>query len=549
MNSHKAMRVIWHSMITFMLILLSGCEPADTEDSIFADGLVYCSEGSPTSFNPQLVTSGTTIDATTRQLYNRLIDFNRDNYQLQPSLARSWHVTNDGTMITFYLRKDVQFHQTRYFTPTRNLNADDVIFSFQRILDQSNPFYRSVRGNFPFFQSINFAKLVADIEKIDEYTVRFKLTQPDASFLSNVGAPFAVILSKEYADQLLSKDDRSLLPMLDSLPIGTGPFKFNRYRSNAFIRFQRNENYWAHDVAIEKLIFNITPNNTGRLTKLLTNECDVISYPIAPQEIRSRENLRVEEVTSFNVAFMAFNTSKPPFDNPVVRKAVSLAINKQAIISAVYFDQAEIAHSLLPSASWAYEKPSELLPYAPEQAKILLENAGLSQGFTLDLWAMPVQRAYNPNAMKMAKLIRSDLSKVGINVNIITYEWSTFLRKLANSEHQSVLIGWAADHPDPDNFFSPLLSCSSARSGSNRSFWCNQAFDELLAKALLTRDTNKRREYYLQAQALLTEELPLLPIAHAKRAQAKIDTVQGNILTPFGGISFADTRKQTGGEN
>ncbi|TLU64844.1 ABC transporter substrate-binding protein [Thalassotalea litorea] len=543
------MRCKWYWLITSVIVFISGCEPTTNEESIFNDGLVYCSEGSPTSFNPQLVTSGTTIDATTRQLYNRLIDFNRDNYQLEASLARSWHVTNDGTMITFYLRKDVQFHQTRYFTPSRNLNADDVIFSFQRILDKTHPFYQSVRGNFPFFQSINFEQLVTNIEKIDDYTIRFKLNQPDASFLSNVGAPFAVILSKEYADQLLSEDDPAVLPMLDSLPIGTGPFKFNEYRSNALIRFQRNENYWAHDVGIETLIFNITPNNTGRLTKLLTNECDVISYPIAPQEIRSRENLRLEEVTSFNVAFMAFNTSKPPFDNPVVRKAVSLAVNREAIINAVYFDQAEIAHSLLPSASWAYDKPSELLPYAPEQAKLLLQDAGLSEGFTLDLWAMPVQRAYNPNAMKMAKLIRSDLGKIGINVNIITYEWTTFLGKLANSEHQAVLIGWAADHPDPDNFFSPLLSCSSARSGSNRSFWCNQNFDDLLAKALLTRNNKKRREYYLQAQELLTEELPLLPIAHAKRAQAKVETVQGNILAPFGGISFADTKKVTKEEN
>ena len=264
-------------------------------------------------------------------------------------------------------------------------------------------------------------------------TTRFVLNLPDQMHHSyQMLAPhFAVILSKEYADQLLAEDYPGMLPMLDSLPIGTGPFMYREYRSNALIRFQRNDNYWAHDVAIEKLIYNITPNNTGRLTKLLTHECDVISYPIAPQEIRSRDDLRLEEVTSFNVAFMAFNTAKPPFDNPVVRKAVSLAINRQAIINAVYYDQAEIAHSLLPSASWAYQKPSELLPYSPEQARELLDDAGLSQGFTLDLWAMPVQRAYNPNAMKMAKLIRSDLAKVGINVNIITYEWATFLRKLA----------------------------------------------------------------------------------------------------------------------
>ncbi|TKB44721.1 ABC transporter substrate-binding protein [Thalassotalea mangrovi] len=529
-----------------LLTLLSGCEPANTEDSIFTDGLVYCSEGSPTSFNPQLVTSGTTIDATTRQIYNRLLDFNRDNYQLEPSLARSWHVTNDGKKITFYLRKDVAFHQTRYFKPTRNLNADDVIFSFERILNKNNPFYRAARGNYPFFRGIKFEQLVEKVERIDDYTIRFILTRPDASFLSNLGAPFAVILSKEYADQLIAQNEPSMLSMLDYLPIGTGPFMYKEYRPNAFIRYQRHDQYWKHPVAIEKLIFNITPNNTGRLTKLLTHECDVISYPIAPQEIRSRDDLQLEEVTSFNVAFLAFNTIRPPFDNPLVRQAVSLAINREAIINAVYFDQAEIAHSLLPTASWAYNEPQTKLPYSIEQAKQLLADAGLEQGFTLDLWAIPVQRAYNPDARKMAKLIRSDLARIGINVNIITYEWSTFLRKLSDGEHQAALVGWSADHPDPDNFFTPLLSCSSARSGSNRSFWCNRNFDQLLAKALSTRNAKQRRDYYLQAQQLISEEFPLLPIAHAKRAQAKTSLVQGNILTPFGGITFADTKKLAG---
>ncbi|WNC67424.1 ABC transporter substrate-binding protein [Thalassotalea nanhaiensis] len=522
-------------------LIVSSCGKVGS-DSILTEGIVYCSEGAPTSFNPQLVTTGTTIDATSKQIYNRLLDFDPGNYGKVPALARSWHVTKNNKLVTFYLRKDVKFHQTDYFTPSRNMNADDVIFSFNRILDKEHAYHQSVDGKFPFFQSVKFSELVKDVEKINEHTIRFRLNHPQSSFLANIAAPFSVILSKEYADHLIEQEKD--LTLLDSLPIGTGPFKYKDYRNGSLIRFERHDDYWRRKVDIEKLLFNISPDNTSRLTKLLTHECDVISYPIATQEIASRPDLALEQVTSFNVAFLAFNTKVPPFDNPLVRKAVAHAIDKEAIVSAVYYDQAEVAQSLLPKASWAYSDQVEEIAYSKDLAKKLLSDAGLADGFSIDVWAVPVQRAYNPDARKMAKLIKSDLADIGIEVNIITFEWATFLKKLAKGEHQSVLIGWAADHPDPDNFFSPLLSCASVNTGGNRAMWCNEEFDQLLQKSLLTNNTSTRKNLYLQAQQLLQEQLPIFPIAHAKRGQAKVKEIEGNILTPFGGISFEDVRKK-----
>ena len=342
MTAKISTKVTINVTLAALLLTLSGCNDED-ESSVFNDGVIYCSEGSPTSFNPQLVTSGTTVDATSKQLYNQLLDFDPKDFEKIPSLARDWHVTKNGKIITFYLRKDVQFHQTDYFTPTRKLNSDDVIFSFERLLDENNPFYQSASGQFPFFQSVNFQELVTNIEKIDDHTIRFHLSKPQSSFLANLAAPFSVILSKQYADQLVATNQP--LTLLDQQPIGTGPFKFKEYRNGALIRYSKNENYWRNDVKIEQLLYNISPSNTGRLTKLLTHECDVISYPIATEEIRSRQDLVLEEVTSFNVAFLAFNTEQPPFDNPLVRKAIAHGINKQAIISAVYYDHAEIADS------------------------------------------------------------------------------------------------------------------------------------------------------------------------------------------------------------
>lgn len=534
-----------YSKFTYFLSLLTlsslfGCDSNEVL-SLSEKSIIYCSEGTPESFNPQLVTSGTTIDATSNQLYNRLIEFNPSDNSIIPAIAKSWHVTRDGKMVTFYLRKDVHFHKTAYFTPTRALNADDVLFSFNRMLDPSNEYHSVSGGKYPFFQNAQLANLIDSIEKINNHTVRFKLSHSDSSFLANIGGNSAVILSKEYAESLI---ELNAMQDIDVLPIGTGPFKFKQYSFGAFIRYEPHLLYWREKPQLKQLVFDITPRDTGRLTKLLAGECDVIAYPIAHKKITEHPNLTLESVTSFNVGYIGFNTSKPPFNDPLVRKALSYAINKQAILETVYTGQADIANGLIPNSSWAYDKSITSQEYSISKAQDLLAQAGYVDGFVMNLWAMPVQRAYNPDAVTMAKLIQADLKKIGVKVNIISdYEWSTFLRKISEGEHQSVLLGWSADHPDPDNFFSTLLSCASAITGSNRTYWCNQEFDQLIQRALETDNIDKRKIFYSKALKLINEEVPLIPIAHSKRYQARVNTVNGTLLRSIGGIDFNGVTK------
>ncbi len=526
------------AIILFFVIALAACD-SNKNDALRTKSIVYCSEGSPENFNPQTVTSGVSIDATSNQIYDRLIAFNDDN-TLVPALATAWHVTNDGKIITFYLRKDVTFHQTDYFTPTRLFNADDVLFSFNRILEPENNFHSISGARYPFFQNINFHSLVSEIDKINDYTIRFVLTRPDSSFLANLATSFSVILSAEYGEYLAKNNDDY---KIDIHPIGTGPFKLKEYHTGSFIRYYPHLEYWRENPYLRQLIFDITPSKTGRLTKLLAGECDVISYPIAHEKILDRSDLTLEEVTSLNVGYLGFNTQIPPFNNKLVRQAIAFAINKSAILETIYKGKAELANSIISKSSWAYNANIQEQVYSIEKAKELLNQAGYPNGFTMNIWAMPVQRAYNPNALTMAKLIQADLKKIGIKVEIISYEWSAFLRKLTLGEHQSVLLGWSADNPDPDNFFSALLSCEAVKSGSNRTFWCNKEFDELISQALLTVDIKKRREYYHQASAIIANEIPLLPIAHSKRFQARSKAIKGKLLNSFGGISFTNASK------
>lgn len=524
------------------LMLLSACQ----QDQSTANrlGLVYCAEGAPENFNPQRVTSGTTIDIVSQQIYDRLLDINPENGALLPALALSWQRSADGLMYDFTLRQDVTFHHTAYFKPSRNFNADDVIFTFNRIMDPTHPYHFIGGGIYPYFQSVDWANLVESVSIPAPHQVRFKLSRPDSSFLSNLATDFAAILSAEYGEALQSS---AKLQQIDIKPIGTGPFRFQEYQKDILVRLYRHETYWQGPAAMPQLVFDIVPNNARRMAKLLTHECDIVAFPRLAELslIAERPDVKVQESTSMNVGFWAFNTQKPPFDQVQVRQALALAINHTAILQAVYFNQATAAKGLLPPTSWAFDSSLPKAEYHPQKARELLAELGLDKGFTMDIWAMPVQRLYNPNALKMAELIQADLAQVGITANIVSYEWNTFRRKLSAGEHDSVLIGWAADNADPDNFFRPLLSCAAAESGSNRAHWCNPQFDALLLQAISTNDQQQRKHFYMSAQQFLDTEKPLVALAHSQRFQAINANVIGVTINPYGGIALFGAKRIT----
>ncbi|ALM91417.1 MULTISPECIES: ABC transporter substrate-binding protein [Alteromonas] len=524
-----------------MVILVAACSKQD-EHAFYNSGLVYCSESNPVTFNPQLDTSSTTTDASSHQLYDRLLDFDPDSGRIIPSVASSWLVSDDGLTYTFQLRKDVEFHTTSYFTPSRNFNADDVIFSIDRWRLTSHPYHYVSGGRYPYFESLGLAQNIASVERLNGYRVEINLKRRDSSFLANLATDFSVMLSQEYGEALL---EQGLPNRIDQYPIGTGPFKFENYRKDHYIRYQRHQTYWGEQDNAERLIYDITPKSSLRLAKLMTGECDATAFPAQTELeiIRSRDDLLLAEKPGLNVGFWAFNTQRPPFDNPDVRRALAAAIDKNTLLEAVYFDSATRAKTLLPAASWAFQNDADDTAYNPVLARKLLENAGVEPGFTMTIWAMPIERAYNPNAAKMAELIQRYLREVGVTATIVSYDWATFRRHLQEGLHDSVLIGWSADNGDPDNFYRPLLSCGAIPSGTNRAMWCDSDYDELLDKALQTEDLEARRLIYQQVNRLLYERLPLVPIAHAYRYQAYRNELEGMTINPFGGVRFGGVGK------
>lgn len=499
--------------------------------------LIFCSEGSPAGFDPARYTAGTDFDASAETVFNRLVEFERGSTQVRPGLAEKWEASADNLTWTFSLRRGVKFHTTDYFKPGRDFNADDVIFTFQRFTNKDLPFNKAAPTEFPYASDMAMDTNIVSVEKKDDYTVVFKLKSADAAFLQNLAMSFASIHSAEYADKLL-KDGK--VTQLNTLPIGTGPFIFKSYQKDAAIRYDGNKTYWkAGDVKLDRLIFAITPDASVRAQKLQKGECHVMPYP-RPADIAGLKNQPALSVTSqagFNLGYLAYNVKHKPLDQLEVRQALDMAINKKAIIDAVYQGAGQPATNPMPPTQWSYNKNLKDAGYNPEKAKELLKKAGHANGFETTLWAMPVQRMYNPNAKLMAELIQADWAKIGVKAKITTYEWGEYLKRAKSGEHDAILIGWNGDNGDPDNWLGVNLGCSAV-GGNNYSQWCFKEFDDLIVKARTLTNQQERTRLYEKAQLVFKRELPWTTIAHSTTNVPMRKEVQGFKVSPFALHSF-----------
>lgn len=502
-----------------------------------AKTLVYCSEASPEGFTPAFSSSNVTFDASSRQIYDRLLEFERGTTKLIPGLAEAWEISADGLTITLHLRKGVKFQTTASFTPSRDFNADDVLFSFNRQWKDDHPYHKVSNGSFEYFDSMDFPKLLKSIDKEDAYTVRFLLNAPEAPFLADLAMDFASIHSAEYADAMLKAGTPE---KFDQNPVGTGPFQLVSYQKDTTIRYKAHPAYWRGKAAIDDLIFAITTDASVRYAKLRANECQIMALPNPADLVSIQKDpaLRLETQPGLNIGFWAFNTEKKPFDDKRVRQALNMAVEKKRILDAVYLGTGENAINPIPPTIWSWNETVKDYPYDPDKAKQLIAEAGYSNGFEMEIWAMPVARTYNPNARRMAELIQADLAKIGVTAKIVSYEWGEFLKRTKAGEHQTTLMGWTGDNGDPDNFFSPLLGCAAAKDGTNRARWCNKNFDDLITEAKRTSDQAKRSELYRRAQVIFKDEAPWLSIAHSITNQPMRKEVVGYKINPLGDHDF-----------
>lgn len=502
-----------------------------------AKTLVYCSEGSPENFSPSINTTGTSFDVT-EQIYDNLVNFERGGTKVVPGLAEKWTISKDGTEYTFNLRKGVKWQGNKNFTPSRDFNADDAMFMFERQWKENDPYFKVTSSNHSYFGDMGMPSLLKSVDKVDEYTIKVTLNAPEAPFLANLAMQFAGVQSKEYAIAMLKAGTPE---KIDQDPLGTGPFQLVQYQKDAIIRFKAFPQYWAGKAKIDDLIFSITPDASVRWAKLQKGECHVLPYP-NPADLdamRKDSNVTVMEQPGLNIGYMAYNTTKKPFDDVRVRKALNMAIDKKAIVSAVYLSTGVAATNPIPPTQWSYNKAIKDDAFNPAEAKKLLAAAGYPDGFSTDLWAMPVQRPYNPNAKRIAELMQADLAKIGVKAEIKSFEWGEYRKRMQNGEHQMGMLGWTGDNGDPDNFLNTLLGCASAKSnGSNVAKFCYQPFDDLVLKAKQVTNPAERTKLYEKAQVVFKEQAPWFTIAHAVQIAPVRNEVVDFKLSPFARHTF-----------
>lgn len=505
---------------------------------VHAATLTVCTEASPEGFDVVQYNSLTTTNASADVLMNRLVDFDAQTGKLVPELAQSWSVSPDGLVYDFKLRPGVKFHTTKYFTPSRELNAEDVRFSFERMLDPANPWHKVAQSGFPHAQSLQLPALVKKIETPDPLTVRFTLSHPDSTFLPALSMGFASIYSAEYADKLLKAGTPELM---NSQPIGTGPFVFTRFQKDAVVRYKANPDYFAGKPSVDGLIYAITPDANVRLQKLRQNECQIALSP-KPLDVDSAAKdpaLSVAQTPAFMTAFVAINSQHPPLDKPEVRQAINLAFDKDTYLKAVFENSAQGANGIYPATTWSYAKDLPGYAYDPKKAKELLAKAGLKDGFKTTIWTRPTGSVLNPNPNLGAQLLQADLAKVGVQADIRVIEWGELIRRAKAGEHDLLFMGWAGDNGDPDNFLTPQFSCAAVKSGTNFARYCDNTLDTLISEGKTLTDQDKRSALYQKAQGLIQQQALWLPLAHPTAYTLTRKNVEGYQVSPFGRQDFS----------
>ena len=525
-------------------LLLAACDQSNNakndapkaEKKATNNTFVYCTQKPPLGFSPALVMEGTSYNASSQQVYNRLVEFKKGSTEIEPALAESWDISDDGLTYTFHLRKGVKFHTTKEFTPSREFNADDVIFSFERQLDPNHPYHNVSKGTYPYFNAMKFPKLLKSVEKVDDNTVKITLNQKDATFLASLGMDFISIYSAEYADKMMKAGTPEVI---DNKPVGTGPFVFVDYKTDQAAQYVAFDDYWKGRTPLDRLVITIVPDATTRYAKLQAGSCDLILFPNVADLAKMKTDPKVQllEQKGLNVAYIAFNNEKPPFDNVKVRQALNYAVDKKAIIDAVYQGGGTAAKNPLPPTIWSYNDEIQEYPYDPEKAKQLLAEAGYPNGFETDFWIQPVIRSSNPNPKRLAELVMADWAKVGVKANPVTFEWADYQKRAKAGELTAGIFGWSGDNGDPDNFLSPLLASSNI-GNSNYARFSNPEFDALLTKAIGLTDKAQRSELYKQAQVIFHEQSPWIPVAHSVGFAPLSKRVKGYVQSPFGYDAF-----------
>jgi len=479
-------------LISIALLLVAGCDwrVVRSPDILFETMPV-----DPTTLNPLLATDAHSASVY-GYIYQTLLERDIDTLEFEPKLAKRWEISEDHLSYTFWLREDVRWQDGRPFT------SDDVIYTFDRVRD---PKVDSARLK-------NYFRDVDRIEKLDDYTVRFIFKRPYFKALDMCSG--LSIIPKHIFDD--GEDFNSHSANRD--PVGTGPYKFERWKTGRYVEISRNENYWGEKPAIKGILFKIVPNPIVAFQLLKKGAIDLGALR-AVQWARQTEgksfNEKFEKYRYYkpNYTFIGWNMRRPYFADKRVRRAMTMLLNRRAILDEILFGQGEIVASNFYLFGKFYDKSIKPYPYDPAAARKLLDEAGWTDSdgdgirdrdgvpfkFTL-LWPSGSQTWRSTGIF-----LKEELRKVGIELSLSEMEWAAMLREIRDRSFDAVFLAWSmAVEPDPYQ----LWHSSQAGEGSNLVGFKNARADEIIEEARREFDVNRRIEMYYEFQRIVHEEQP-----------------------------------------
>ncbi len=445
-------------------------------------------------------------------MFEGLVKYADDDLNVEPSLAESWEVSEDGRSWTFYLQEGVLFHDGTEFT------AEAVEFSYKRLIDENHPFHGM--GDFSSFEYM-LGDVVDDIRAIDDYTVVISTKEPFAPFLQYMAFYSQYIVSpsavREHGEDFFRN------------PVGTGPFRFSEWRRDEYVTISRFDAYWGELPKVDNIVWKVVPEDSIRLMELQAGEVHIIKN-ILPEQIETVMNddsLELMQVTGANLFFASINHAKEPFDDVRVRRALNHAINFDRLVDSVYQGLGTRAVHPMPSTVFGYNHEISPYEFSPDRARQLLAEAGYPDGFDTEIHVFPEPRVYIGRPVDAAEIMRDDLRAVGIDARVVVNEWGTHFASMRDYQHSLGLIGWY-DIPHPHNFLKIML-IDSALTNYDAS-----ELLELADRALVTYDRDEQEGLYRRMQEIIHDDVLILNLAHSDYTAVTSPDVTGFELDTLG---------------
>lgn len=490
-----ACRVFMGMILSLLFFLSIGC--AKREEGILRIRL----SADVTSLDPALIVdvSGGVVAS---KLYNGLVRYDEE-LRIIPDLASKWQVLEDGRVYTFELKTGVKF------TNNREVTAEDIKYSFKRILDPRTRsprqwVFERVKGSREFIEGK--AEDVAGLKVLDRNTIQIELEKPFAPFIGFLAMSAAYVVPME--------EVRRLGEEFGEHPVGTGPFSLLEWRHDEEILLLANQNYFEGPPRIKGIAYRIIPQDLTAIAEFTSGGLDIMGIPSA-EFPRFMNDLRfrpyILQQPGLNVYYLGLNCSKPPFDRLRVRQALNYAIDKELILKAILADRGIISHGPIPPVIAGFNEAIPAYPYDPDKAKELLIEEGLGDGLSMKIYQRTSQEA-----LSITQAIQAQLKRVGIKAEIVSLEWSAFKEAINKGEADAFYLAWLADYPDAENFLFPLFHSSNIGASGNRSRFSNKEIDALLEKAISTIDEKRRLELYKEIESRIHKAAPWVFLWHLK---------------------------------